>query len=583
MTPPSRRCKITTILALAMLSTNANAQALTITAQTALDTFDQAPPVVSDNLAPDETLEMLDAPPEASQNINPTIPSIEPLNDNQRDELINAVKTPPKQANLQGQAYRLNRPELVQQFYQTQDYPFIWSLDNQLQPQAQTLLTLIQQSQEDGLNPAHYHSQILNNLPSILTPEERLNYELLLTDAYLTLAEHLANGIVDPKKTHREWNAVKVEPLELIANLSNAHLHQDHPQRLASFNANNARYQALKKQYNQLKKRLTQTPETSLPNLTLKLGMTHPAVGLLRQKLGLEGSNHYFDAELKQKLQHYQQHIGIDPDGVAGPATRALLNTTRQDLINQLAINLERQRWLPQDLGNPYVLVNIPSYQVNMIDNNQVIYHTKAVVGRTTRPTPAFTDRIRHVVMSPTWTVPPGIFKHDKLPQLRQNAAAFDGTYEAVAPNGKTLPPSAVNWHTSDATRYTLRQKPGRQNALGRIKFLFPNPHAIYLHDTPNKELFDRANRAYSSGCIRLQDPMDFADILLKNSQWTPEKIRAAANKSKESWVNPPNETPIYLVYWTTWADAQGQIKFAQDIYNLDNKLLKQYQQALNL
>ncbi len=103
------------------------------------------------------------------------------------------------------------------------------------------------------------------------------------------------------------------------------------------------------------------------------------------------------------------------------------------------------------------------------------------------------------------------------------------------------------------------------------------------MHDTPNKELFDRANRAYSSGCIRLQDPMDFADILLKNSQWTPEKIRAAANKSKESWVNPPNETPIYLVYWTTWADTQGQIKFAQDIYNLDNKLLKQYQQALNL
>lgn len=258
-----------------------------------------------------------------------------------------------------------------------------------------------------------------------------------------------------------------------------------------------------------------------------------------------------------------------------------ILNRDQQLKTDDLVINMERIRWMAQDWHEQrYIFVNIPSYEVTVVENDKNIYQTKAVVGRKDRATPRFVDRMRHVVMSPTWTVPPTIMRKDKLPQLIRNPAAFNGSYEAISPSGKVVRPSDVNW-SSAGTSYRLRQKPGGQNALGRVKFLFPNEHAIYLHDTPSKGLFGRSNRALSSGCIRLQDPMDFANLLLKGSSWTPEKIKTASNQSKEQWANLQKQTPVYLVYWTTWADPSGNIRSAKDVYELDAKLTNAYKKAL--
>ena len=315
----------------------------------------------------------------------------------------------------------------------------------------------------------------------------------------------------------------------------------------------------------------------------------HDAVAILRDKLGVpaaDGDNNYFDGDLSEAVIAYQQSHGLKADGIVSGKTRNLLNGTPKNSggnanADRLMINMERLRWMPQDIGDSYVLVNIPSYYVKMYRGDKEIYASKAVVGQRERQTPAFTDKLRHIVMSPTWTVPPTIMKKDKINKLRSNPGAFDGNFEAVV-GGRVVRPSAVDWSAPGATGYRLRQKPGARNALGRVKFLFPNKHAIYLHDTPSKSLFNRPNRALSSGCVRLQKPEEFANVLLKNTNWSSERIKKAMNQEKEQWVNTPEQTPIYLVYWTTWSDPDGNIQNADDIYGKDSALLQQYKKALN-
>lgn len=168
----------------------------------------------------------------------------------------------------------------------------------------------------------------------------------------------------------------------------------------------------------------------------------------------------------------------------------------------------------------------------------------------------------------------------DKLPRLRSNPAAFDGAYEAVTPSGRVVPPSSVSWYAGNG--YSLRQKSGPHNALGRVKFLFPNPHAIYIHDTPHKELFGRKVRAYSSGCVRIQKPIELANLLLNGAGWSSGQIEQATSQTHSRWVNAPKEIPVYLVYWTRWADLGGTLHQANDIYGLDARLMRQYNSALS-
>ena len=360
-----------------------------------------------------------------------------------------------------------------------------------------------------------------------------------------------------------------------------------------TINNGNPRYLALKSQYNALSGTpVAAEPAAStqpLPKVTLKQGMNHEAVAILREKLGApatDGDSTYFDGALAEAVTAYQQSHGLKADGIVSGKTRNLLNGNKASSggnasADRLMINMERLRWMPQDMGESYVLVNIPSYYVKMYRGSEEIYASKAVVGQRDRQTPAFTDKLRHIVMSPTWTVPPTIMKKDKINKLRSNPGAFDGSFEAVV-GGRVVRPSAVDWSAPGATGYRLRQKPGARNALGRVKFLFPNKHAIYLHDTPSKSLFGRNDRALSSGCVRLQKPEEFANILLKNTNWSSERIKKAMNQEKEQWVNTPEQTPIYLVYWTTWSDPDGKIQTANDIYGKDSALLQQYKKALN-
>ena len=548
--------------------------------------FEEPIPVLQDNLPPDGNLQALeDTPPPPPIATSILQVEMQPFN-SRRADLVDVLESPLRSVTINGQIVALRNPERVTNFYLTEIYPTVWTHEDAFLPALESLQAAIEAATDDALPPARYHQALLAGLSAGQTHHDIVAYELLLSDAYLTLAGDLANGLVDPRRTHPTWNAQTVSDIELGEMLARGIRDNNLRGELDAINANNSRYQHLKALYNSQRGNGQTTPAgQKLPAVNLKPGMDHPAVLILREKIGVSGDSTLFDAELAQAVKEYQRGIGVPADGIIGPGMRKQLNgnsvaSANNVSLDSLKINMERQRWMPQDEGASYILANIPSYRVQMFRDGSTIYDTKAIVGRKDRPTPAFTDRMRHVVMSPTWTVPPTILKKDKLPQLRNNPGAFNGNYEVVTPGGRVVKPSDVNWGAVNPANYALRQKPGGRNALGRVKFLFPNKHAIYLHDTPQKSLFNRSSRALSSGCIRLHDPMEFAEILLQGTEWTPEKIKSASHQSKERWVNPPEETPIYLVYWTTWTDLQGKILSAPDIYNLDKTLLTQYNSA---
>ena len=532
-------------------------------------------------------------PPEEVPVRQPTIrEEMRPFN-SRRIDLVEALVQEPKQVTFNGKVYDLKNPDRVRVFYENEQYPTIWTQENKLLDNFEQLKRLIADAPQDALPPARYHDALINSLKAGEQYDDIIAAELLLSDAYLSLAGDLANGLVNPRKTQPEWNAEKVSDEALGEMLAQGIVSGDIETAVRTINNGNPRYLALKSQYNALNGTpVAAEPAAStqpLPKVTLKQGMSHEAVAILREKLGApatDGDSTYFDGALAEAVTAYQQSHGLKADGIVSGKTRNLLNGNKASSggnasADRLMINMERLRWMPQDMGESYVLVNIPSYYVKMYRGSEEIYASKAVVGQRDRQTPAFTDKLRHIVMSPTWTVPPTIMKKDKINKLRSNPGAFDGNFEAVV-GGRVVRPSAVDWSAPGATNYRLRQKPGARNALGRVKFLFPNKHAIYLHDTPSKSLFGRNDRALSSGCVRLQKPEEFANILLKNTNWSSERIKKAMNQEKEQWVNTPEQTPIYLVYWTTWSDPDGKIQTANDIYGKDSALLQQYKKALN-
>ena len=517
--------------------------------------FDEAPPAIADNLPPDPATAAAELsesdsvgilqplPPEEVPVRQPTIrEEMRPFN-SRRIDLVEALVQEPKQVTFNGKVYDLKNPDRVRVFYENEQYPTIWTQENKLLDNFEPLKRLIADAPQDALPPARYHDALINSLKAGEQYDDIIAAELLLSDAYLSLAGDLANGLVNPRKTQPEWNAEKVSDEALGEMLAQGIVSGDLETAVRTINNGNPRYLALKSQYNALNGApVAAEPAAStqpLPKVTLKQGMNHEAVAILREKLGApatDGDSTYFDGALAEAVTAYQQSHGLKADGIVSGKTRNLLNGNKASSGGNASAD---------------------------------------------RQTPAFTDKLRHIVMSPTWTVPPTIMKKDKINKLRSNPGAFDGSFEAVV-GGRVVRPSAVDWSAPGATGYRLRQKPGARNALGRVKFLFPNKHAIYLHDTPSKSLFGRNDRALSSGCVRLQKPEEFANILLKNTNWSSERIKKAMNQEKEQWVNTPEQTPIYLVYWTTWSDPDGKIQTANDIYGKDSALLQQYKKALN-
>jgi murein L,D-transpeptidase YcbB/YkuD len=298
----------------------------------------------------------------------------------------------------------------------------------------------------------------------------------------------------------------------------------------------------------------------SITKTKFVLGKNFPELLKYKRRLAVTGeftaqdTTATFTPELEAAIKEYQETHGITPDGkITIPLTKSL-NVPINYRIQQLLVNMERMHWLPVKREGKLVMVNIPEFMLHVSDGNSHIKHMPVVVGKEGHTTVMFSDDLEQIVFSPYWNIPPSIAKDEIMPAVQKNPNYLsEHNMETVSGGG-------------------IRQRPGSDNALGRVKFLFPNSFNIYFHDTPSKSLFEKDRRAYSHGCIRLADPVWMANYLLENSsEWTPERIEEAMNSGVEKTVRLKNSIPVIITYYTAWIDENKKMNFREDIYGNDS------------
>jgi murein L,D-transpeptidase YcbB/YkuD len=316
---------------------------------------------------------------------------------------------------------------------------------------------------------------------------------------------------------------------------------------------------------------------------TLKPGKDAPRVADLRAYLAAVGDfagdpddpSTVFDDDLKAAVERFQARHGLDVDGAVGPATLKAINTPIEDRIATMELNMERRRWMQDDLGQRYVFVNLADQFLKVVEDGRTIHTARTVVGKPYTRTPVFTETMKYVVINPDWTVPSSIARNEYLPKLKQSPGVLSSQNIRVFAGGEAVDPFAVNWSGMSKSdfRYTLRQDPGPGNALGVIKFMFPNPYNIYIHDTPSKGLFARSTRTFSHGCMRVQNPIELGAVILGPQGWTADKIRAVVASGKKTVVSLDKPIPVHVTYLTAWVNKDGTVNFRDDVYGRDERL----------
>ena len=305
-----------------------------------------------------------------------------------------------------------------------------------------------------------------------------------------------------------------------------------------------------------------------------------------RVAMAIPSDENFFDETIEQAVKNFQRRHNLTPTGVVTAETLAALNISADIRAKQIARNLERWRQLPKDLGHRHIAVNVPNFTLEVVENDRPVMDMKVVVGKMIedRSTPTFSAQMKYVVLNPYWNVPKTIAEKELFPMSRKNPQYFaknNFTISKIPAGAKQIPdPTATDGSMISVPtyQYRLRQEPGPKNALGRIKFMFPNDHSVYLHDTPSKELFNRTVRAFSHGCIRIEKPVELAEYVLRSSpKGTPDYIAAALKRRKEQTVWLPEPIPVHIQYWTAWVDDNGGLQFRNDIYGYDHLPGTQY------
>lgn len=447
----------------------------------------------------------------------------------------------------------------------------------------------------EGLNPEDYHLSAIEKLADkiILSDEAEVadiaRLELLLTDSFLLLSAHLAAGKTDAGTIDPLWKASRrVLTIDwgkfIDSTLQNNHII-----------GNLQKLTPAHREYSNLKKALAEYLQieesggwgrfsTVLPKL--EKGMQNPDIVLLRNRLAItqgyiedttENIN-LFDQYLFDQVMLFQLRNGLTADGVVGKATIEAMNIPVEDRIATIDANLERWRWLSNDLGERYIKVNIANFELQVIEKGDMVFSTEAIVGLTSRETPVFSSIMTYLVLNPAWTVPPTILNIDIIPSVINNPAYLaEKNLKILRVDGTEVDPSTIDWINivTAGFPYRIHQEPGPENALGRVKFVFPNKYSVYIHDTPNHNLFGRSDRSLSSGCIRVNNPLALAAWLMKDSpNWTPAQIKDVIDKGKEQTVNLGTPVRVHIVYLTAWASDDGLVYFRKDIYNRDQPLM---------
>lgn len=476
--------------------------------------------------------------------------------------------------------------QVLPALYEQRNYALVWSRPDSIDQLFEALETI----DGDGLDAADYHYEALTALRAQAAgtddPALSADYDILLTDSLVRLGYHLLVGKVDPIKLDNNWNMDStigdLDTALALAQATDEGTVNELVELLRPQHATYSGLQAALASYRDIQQHGGWQPVPE--GQTLKPGMTDPRVLDLRQRLSATGdmpasnsSSTLFDANVESGVKRFQQRQGLEADGFVGKSTLKAMNVPVQDRIDQIRVNLERARWVLHNLPDEFVLADIAGFGVSYFRNGGVIWASRAQVGKPFRKTPVFRSEITYLDINPTWTVPPTILNNDILPKLKKDPDYLSKKDMRVLTfAGKPVDESTIDWsmYPGKTFPYMIRQNPGPKNALGRIKFMFPNKHAIYLHDTPSKSLFGRTERALSSGCIRIENPYDFGVLLLNNGQWDKARIQTTVDSGKTTSVSLDRPVTVILMYWTVDTTTEGDVIFKNDIYNRDPAVL---------
>ena len=476
--------------------------------------------------------------------------------------------------------------EAVIEMYRKRDFRPVWVDVNSLEPRGQAVLKLLSAAAEEGLDPSAYLPAGLSGFEAPLPTGDaaamaRLDIDLF--GAAVRYARDASGGLFEPAKLS-VYNDV-VPPSIAADQSAKVVAWSPYPaDYLKSLHPTLPAYAAMKAALAELRASSGKEDHRLVPDGPIvKVGGSDPRIPEVRQKLigrGYAGAALasgadplLLDKELSAQLRQFQKESRIKVSGSLGPQTVAALNTdVTGEEVERLVNNMERVRWLPRQLGSRHVFVNQAAFEAEVVENGKDVWSTRVIVGRPTTQTAVFHDEMEFVVFNPSWGVPPSIIAKEYLPKLRRDPGYLDRIgFKVVNQNGKVVSSRSVRWRSyGSKVPYGIHQPPGVKNALGEIKFLFPNTHNIYMHDTPSRELFAEDVRAFSHGCVRVQNPREFAAVLLG---WDAAKVAANIETPTSETVRLKEKIPVHLTYFTAWPDETGKIRYFADIYGRDKAM----------
>ncbi|SDU16977.1 murein L,D-transpeptidase [Stappia sp. ES.058] len=473
----------------------------------------------------------------------------------------------------------------VQEFYEARIFQPLWVSQDGLNSHGELLIKAFEDARAHALDPAAYDPdrlfQIAFNASGI---DEIAAVEVALSNSYITYANDMVAGRVKPNEVNPSLNLFPQapDPASLLEMVESS---EDFALTLDALSPNTPNYARLKERLGDYRAKAEAGGFTPVPaGETLKPGMSDPRLDALRKRLAQQdlftaGSHQgdVYDGALVAAVELFQERHGLTVDGIVGKNTLAEINVAIETRIEQMELNMERRRWMPDDLGDRYVFVNLADQNLKVVKSEKTVHTARVVVGKPYHATPVFSDQITYAEVNPYWTVPYSIATKEYLPQLRKNPGALLSKNIRIFSGNREVDPWAVNWQAYGRGNFpfTLRQDPGNRNALGRIKFMFPNKFNIYIHDTPSKSLFARSQRSFSHGCIRTEKPFDLGEVLLGDDGWTKPRLLSVRSTGKRRVIKLKDPIPVHLTYLTAWVNKDGSTHFRRDIYGRDKVLKK--------
>lgn len=459
----------------------------------------------------------------------------------------------------------------------------------------ESLLAAIRDSYRDGLNPADYHLAGIEQLQRSvatgrqLSTSELASFDLVLTDSLIRLTYHQRYGKVDFERRDTAWalsrpfdgrdSSLVIQEMLDAETVTDANL---------SVAAQDPGYQRLKAALQLYRTLAAGGGWPEVPSgPTLRPGSGDPRLATLARRLAISGDlvddqawveSSGYDTVLQTAVRRFQARHGLVVDALVGRATLRALNVSVEQRVDQIRLNLERARWRLNARVEDFILVNIAGFKAFVVRDGKIAWTTKVIVGDVENQTPVFSATLNHIVFNPTWTVPYKIATEELLPDIKQDPDFFTrGNYQLLDRDGDVVDPLSVDWSSIRIGNFpfTLVQQPCPANQLGRIKFIFPNEYSVYMHDTPGKFLFTKATRAFSHGCIRVDEPLGLAEVVLDGEGWTREQIESLIESEETRTVNPSESLLVQILYWTAEVDDRGVINFYGDIYERDATVLE--------